>query len=318
MFYNLAMAQGDFRHICASEDVKVFIKAFCSTSAADGADVVQYLNGLLRNASDREANSIKILQATIYFVNLGDRRRAVNILKTLGKITLQELDPFVGSLILNLYTMLFKYLAVKEYTTDANTFDQTLDGRLAVVGDSHTLGLASGSRSLWTRGYYLPGLRLSHLSSPTGNLKIVGLQNALALSYDCESIIISVGEIDTRMTFKKAEQEPDLLPELVTKLNVNISPAMERINSASAPSQRIKLIVPPSPNIKVTDLTSQEKIQEAYGLFKRSFIGECTKYGFSAIEYGSVYEDNKNEYLLDHAHFVPEVYYDLVMRGISE
>lgn len=172
----------------------------------------------------------------------------------------------------------------------------------AVLGDSHIIGFTHAYKN--GRFIYIPGIRLSLLSSPQQNLKLVGLRNFFLHHYTSRNILINVGEIDVRSYFVKGRDSGSDGYEILTSQTVK---AFEAIAEVAGGHQKVTMVVPPCRRLE------DPKMWRKYLNYVELFKTEAVLKGFSVIEYPVCSEAD----LIDHAHFFPDTYLHVLEKYLE-
>ena len=252
MFPTLKKALGDIEFVCSNDEFSVIDRLFHSFSCGNSRDIITYFS-VVRDSiqTDEQRTSASILLAAAYLACAGDRVSAVKIIQKLGPLRKEKLDEFLKDLIFNLWILLASYLSKPALDNEGFIRDNPTKTSMALMGDSHTIGLACSSLGLLKYQMYMPGLRLSLLSSPQENLKIVGVKNAFACCYHCDAVLMSLGEIDFRIDLMKVNSGRDECALAVENLISFMQPAFQRILELKQMHQRVFLICPPQPSDKL-------------------------------------------------------------------
>ena len=251
MLENLHFARGDIDKLIISRDVSPLVKVFASISAANFQDIKTVIQEQLsKDIADSDETKIKLLAAVVYLVNSDNRDYAFDLVKSLGRQNRKRVSGFLDTLCLSLWNLLINY---SEVETSRGFFKEGQKLDIAVIGDSHTIGLALGTKNVWKTGHYIPGLRLTLLAAPQDNLKIVGLKNAFALNYDKRFIYLSLGEID----FRVAALNFSTKPEGFAVLEKFIEPSFSLISKLTASHQTVFINEPYPMLPQVADVQSE-------------------------------------------------------------
>ena len=77
--------------------------------------------------------------------------------------------------------------------------DEAFIRKTAFIEVSHLINMATAVETPGFKNVYLPGLRLSLISSKLDNMKIVSLKKALSASYSKNNLVASISKLDFRL-----------------------------------------------------------------------------------------------------------------------
>lgn len=321
MAFNTDFESGDLASIVANPRHPPEMKVFASISSGDAVGVADYASGYLKdpNVSQVSKLKIRILLAAI-LLTLKERTSCVRLLNTLGEPNISRLEGWIPYYFLSLWRLLVLQLKVKPLEIEPkSTFTEKQN--VVLIGDSHLIGMMA---AIGTKGnfsyYYVPGLRYSYLSSPQMNLKKLGVSNAFLRTYDCDKIIVSVGEIDTRSVYSAStESSRDDYKYSPRYFETLVQKCVEFLKSLLAPHQTLTLVLPPPPSQSIiSNLQSDHKhlIIERMIVLNQVIFNKITELGVGVLEYPSGVKAegycSSQSSLVDHAHFQPAIYAELL------
>jgi hypothetical protein len=312
---------GDISSILINKRYTPEMKVFASLSSGDGAGVLDFAAEYLKNSSVSEASKIKIrLIISIIFLSKNDRKNCVTIINSLGEPDLTKLGGWIPAFFYSLWRLIVLQLSVKHHDL-APSLIFPPERKVAIIGDSHLIGMMSAlGRLAYFSYYYIPGVRYSYLASPQMNLKKIGVSNAILHSYECDEVIFSVGEIDTRDVYCSLQNgnidgykySPEYFQAITLK-------SIFFIKSLLGIHQKLTIIVPPPPSEVLLANYNKEEVQ---AIIKRmvsinaAIKDSITKTEVNLLQYPYANDDGNflsfKSILIDHAHFKPNIYAELL------
>jgi hypothetical protein len=317
MLENLIFEKGEIKEILINDNIDLIKKSFASMYSGNYHDINSFLINSLKIQRVKEAEiKIKILLA-LNLLLTKERKKSVEILNQLGIPNLKSIEGWLPDYFLSIWKMLVLYLKVEPSLSHDTKINE--NQKLYIIGDSHLIGMSVSSLRFFTNFSYIPGLRYSILSSPQNNLKIEGLRNSFLFSYPYQKIIISIGEIDTRMAFLKANENELFIPEILHNFKYQVDDSLILIDELKLKSQNITLIIPPHPKEQEfesnTSLNCAKLINEMCNYVENS----ATQKGFKTLKYPESIKKNEyfnsNKNYIDHAHFNASVYFDIFQKS---
>lgn len=133
---------------------------------------------------------------------------------------------------------------------------------ICVLGDSHVLAAGWGYGTCWfSRPFYIPGIQMYQLASRYHNRSKSGLINTMQSLDRANHIILSVGEIDYRLTTKRnlAVKNRYEAPQITSLAELNrvidveknkIFRAVEFVSNSFSPGQKCSWLSIPLPKIQ--------------------------------------------------------------------
>lgn len=316
MLENLIFEKGEVEKILINDNIDVVKRCFASLYSGNNLDIEEYLiNSLLSIKNQDEIYKIKILLSLNYLMHQ-NRKRAVELLNEIGILNANLVKGWLPEYFLSIWKMLVIYLQIPPIKYDAINVQDNL--KFYIIGDSHLIGMAVSPARYFSKFNYIPGLRYSIISSPQNNIKIEGLKNAFLFSYPYQKIIISIGEIDTRLAFNKAKENSSLIDEILENFKIQFNDSLILINKLKLKTQFISLIIPPLPKDHESENINSIKAAVMIGEMLDYIEKGANNHGFSTIKYPDLIK--KNQYFniidnyIDHAHFKPEVYFDIFLN----
>lgn len=312
MLDNLIFEKGELKDILLSTSIDRVKKSFAVFYSCNFNDIHYHISSLLSDCNPEEKVKMEILLSLNYLL-MNERNKSVEILNKLGIPNSVAVKGWLSDYFLSIWKMLVIYLTIKPIKQNFEIQDSR---KIYFIGDSHLIGMAVSPLRLFSNFSYIPGLRYSILSSPQKNLKIEGLRNSFLFSYPFQKVIISIGEIDTRMAFYKAQENNKLSFEILENFKSQVNDSIDLINSLKLKSQRIILIIPPLPKEidfyndessscaqLIVDMCEhverQAKLKNIYALRYPAYIKKNNLF-------------NSEEHYVDHAHFKDSVYMNLI------
>ena len=321
MYFNTAFNYGDINEILDSSNYSDSIKFFASISSCDNSGILNYSEILRTKENIDEQCLIKILIFTAA-INLVSKNRGmcVEILNKLGPPSFDKVIGWQQSFFYSTWQLLMLHLKIKPNNYKLINAKKLHDKKL-IIGDSHLFGMIPGlinnSDYLFV---YIPGLRYSLLSSPQDNLKKTAIRNALAIMYEMDNIIISIGEIDTRSFLIDAFNDREYSKKNSISYFKNIfSDSLNYIQKNISHNQELFIIIPPPPFKIINNIENKSKLNQIIKSYldiiielKNILILKKIKF----IEYPSNIIDADGfvdqNYLIDHAHFNQDIYMKLL------
>ncbi|HAB37405.1 MAG TPA: hypothetical protein DCE52_05310 [Rhodobacteraceae bacterium] len=268
------------------------LKLFCAFSYGQPDDV-KLVTAELLNASERLPKNERLMlaRATLLTAWLYERvdERIHFLLNTIKSNQIVSSSDFGYEVLEGAYQFIHKMYQIDGF----NRLALENPSEFAVLGDSHIIGFTHVYKN--GRFIYIPGIRLSLLSSPQQNLKLVGLRNFFLHHYTSRNILINVGEIDVRSYFVNGRNSGSDGYEMLTSQTVK---AFEAIAEVAGRHQKVTMVVPPCRRLE------DPKMWRKYLNYAELFKTEAVLKGFSVIEYPFCSEAD----LIDHAHFFPDTY----------
>jgi hypothetical protein len=308
-----AINLGKLDRVLVSDKLGSLEKGFFAFFECDSRWLSVYLAELSGEKNDaKTATALTTLRAANALAGLGDRYEVVRLLNADGARKKSDFPEWQNDFFYSMWRFIALSLSTK-VNSDNNISQQFLD-KTTIIGDSHLLGINASLGDQAGQNFYLPGLRLSLLSSNIENMKIVGFRNAIAASYSKENLIISVGEIDFRSLPAKLQKAADR--QVVTKhMELFIEYAFKKIKKLVGVHQEILLIAPPPPNDLGNAFDDRDGIQENYMRLVDYFVTQAHTFDFKVIQYSGVVDTcgwMEKSNLVDHAHFKPIRYLNLI------
>jgi hypothetical protein len=189
----------------------------------------------------------------------------------------------------------------------------------AIVGDSHVIGVAASSSKTLEK-IYLPTVTFRLLASPQDNALRVAFRNAAALTYRLERVVFSVGEIDSRSFASLIAKDEGYWQRRKDAWRSTVRLAYAFISTLRHPLQTYQVIIPPMPSEKIAksvmseseESLSRQQLLVAVAELRDICRQEANLHGLGTIDYDQAILSAdgfcKSENLIDHAHFMPEVY----------
>tara|TARA_B110000037_G_scaffold219822_1_gene285798 strand:- start:1006 stop:1953 length:948 start_codon:yes stop_codon:yes gene_type:complete len=188
----------------------------------------------------------------------------------------------------------------------------------ALIGDSHTMSLSRVWRGEGSKITYLPGVTLRGISFPLRNSYNVGIENALTINQRLDDIVFSLGEIDIRNNyfyFRKITSNSGY-KKIITS---TIRAALSKIYAHKAPYQRFHIFALPGFNpslVEENDKGNTNKVGSLYNFYRKEFNKAADDLGFLVVDHREMFNKESVNNLIDHAHFHPRFYHD-ILNGYS-
>lgn len=317
MLENLIFEKGDVKDILINDNIDLIKKSFASMYIGNCHDINSFLINSLKIQATKEAEiKIKILLA-LNLLLTKERKNSVEILNQLGIPNLKSIQGWLPDYFLSIWKMLVLYLKIEPSSLGDNKIKELQ--KLYIIGDSHLIGMSVSSLRFFSNFSYIPGLRYSILSSPQNNLKIEGLRNSFLFSYPYQKIIISIGEIDTRMAFLKASENESFIPEILNNFKHQVDDSLSLIDMLKLKSQIITIIIPPSPKEQESELNNKLNCAKLINEMCSYIENSAAQKGFKTLKYPESIKKNQyfnsNKNYIDHAHFNAPVYFDIFQEN---
>lgn len=323
MSSQLAYALGRLDQALADKNADFARKLLAIVFHADPDFSIRSLAGLTKNEklSLRWRSRVHILLSALLLTR-GDLAAATNQIRQVS--FKQEMDqpdqwqPFYTSTA-NYLVQLYRQI---ETLPTANAGERISS---AILGDSHVLGMAAVSAKSVEK-IYLPTVTFRLLASPQDNALKVAFRNAAALTYRLDALAFSVGEIDSRGFVQLIQKDHDFWKKRKKNWRDTVSAAYSFIGSLRHPLQDYVVIIPPMPSEKIVNsvfrgddqlrslrqqlvFTAVEELREICRQEAKAHKLKSIEYGDGVLSADGFCGSGK---LLDHAHFTPDVYRDLV------
>lgn len=307
----LATMNGDFEKVCLNVDLAPSIRAFYALTSANFIDTAYLLNKCKPSENDSNENlKWSLCNAANHWINGGNRSRAVEILRSFTDYDPTKTEGPLQDFYNNLWVI---YLNFLNKTPDEKLLrHKRSKSKFSVFGDSHLFGMACDTRHLWSGGAYIPGIRYPLIASPQDNHKKVAIRNAFICNYESEKIIISIGEIDTRLAALSFLENPTRGFKS-NNIEPFIEPAFKFISDLTSAHQEITIVLPPS-TFKVEQEEFQSNVDSEISHIVNKISKQCRSFGFKTISYPNVETILNPSSRIDHAHFQPSIYAELLNR----
>ena len=329
----------------AEEHPKTFIDKiiFASLSSCDIRFCVHSFKELLEQwsrSADAEApnivNKVKIGLAIAYF----EAGAIDHCIQSLNQVDLNRLGSFSGvngEFYKSAHFHLGKLVNLRATALRQGISHNSDKYKHILLGDSHVLSAGWSEFSGLLKHRYIPGVQLSHLASRVNNIFKTGFEAGFASSFSSKFVVISVGEIDYRVSRTRrldrdyrsyTQTVADIEAVLHTQKKV-VEAAIKFITSLARPDQRLFFIGLPGPNpflMDAFDLSARECEFEEQLIFRlNDFIdGFCKEFDIvfipRAVNDVNLATSNERLYL-DKKHFRPEIYEDMfshILKGNEE
>jgi hypothetical protein len=291
---------------------------------ADPDFSIRTLNGLVKNdkVSERWRSRLRILLSGLLLTQgeLASAKQQISLVSP--KLEAAQPDqwrPFYSSTG-NYLSQLYKQITDLPLATAGDRINT------AVVGDSHVLGIAAASSKVLEK-IYLPTVTLRLLSSPQDNALKVAMKNAANLTYRLDRVVFSVGEIDSRGFASLINKDPSFWQSEKPRWKGAVSAAYGFLGAMRHPLQQYQVIIPPMPSQRIVasafghaDNANEKRnlLLTAVDELRQICRQEASGHGLDCIEYDeSIWSVDRvcmESKLIDHAHFMPDVYQNLVEK----
>jgi hypothetical protein len=262
---------------------------------------------------------LKIMLTVAYLVNNNVKQAAETFNTIDGKVILSKIDQWDA-----LYQSTYRFLYMVLTSDDLLRERPASAPKVAVIGDSHTIGI-SGIAGAGLMRYYVPALVIRGLSNPSVNNFKQAVLNAVTMAYQAERVVFSIGEIDSRGFCSKLAGDGAYWEKMGSRWLSAVDASYEYIASLRNPMQEFGVFVPPPPSQNVVSgvvaksergAVLTELCVSATDEFRRQCRELAAKHGLAAYDYPSsmITEEGltSSDSLLDHAHFKLHVYKELI------
>lgn len=303
----LEYEKGNFEPILASaketdSNLKLFALLFqCEPSHI--FEQLQYYLGMLES-SQQKARLLILKCMQLHTISQHDI--ASQQLKHIPKNSYLtgEMDDF--------YLSTHRYLSALDDIGPVDKFSPEIN--FSIIGDSHIISMLNGVEFQPGYATYLPGITLRGLSNPIDNSYKAALRNAMAMHQRKDHLIFSIGEIDQRVSYKKAikNTKKNYKAYLHSLLQV-VDNAIDYLESLRAPYQELYVMALPSFDANLIDADQLTKenltlVSDHVAKYSENFHNKCRSSGISILGESELQNCDIHSHLLDHAHFNPGIY----------
>lgn len=322
MFSYQHILNGDLRKAVESQDLNFGVRLFSLLALGNRNDIYRALKKIIKSngISEAWANRSLLLAACIALCDRNFILFNENLSKV-EKFKIKTGDAFDGFFINTYYFMSLIDFRSRNFENLKNL----VINDVALIGDSHILVLSQFETS--SESFYIPGIELKHLADPLNNIWKQGIINALHLSRSKQKIVLSITEIESRLLTSKIAKKSNYWIEKKDRYKDSIDKAFAFIASYVHPLSNNIILLPPkiSPHVYREHIASainsgcnkdffSSEIIHANQQFRELIYTTLKKYNFIAIDYSQevVGDFVPEAILLDHAHFKPQVYSDIL------
>lgn len=190
----------------------------------------------------------------------------------------------------------------------------TPDIGLSIIGDSHLISISNAIEFELGFSTYLPGITLRGLCSPFENSYKSAVRNAMAMHQRKNNIVLSIGEIDQRVSYKHAIKGASQdYGAYLSSLLKSIDIAIDYLMSLKAPHQTLYAMALPRFDANLVEETHSgleniNLISDQVAMYSQTFHSKCESVGIRLLGKDYFQSEDAHKNLLDHAHFHPDSY----------